>query len=125
VKKLSKDDKSRRDEIIGDFKRKWADVDEQAAVVQQEIDKLNEKIALYNGVIDEAHGFRDDMISAMDDYIGERSEKWADGDAGQAYSSWYDEWQGFDPVEVDAVEDFDLEEPDHADVLEALPEQPE
>lgn len=69
-----------------------------------------------------------EIASDIQNYYDERSEAWQEGDAGQAYTAWLEEWQGAgwlptDGIELDEPEALD--EPDiDLDTFEQLPEDP-
>ena len=80
----------------------------------------------YNSVIQEANAFREQVAADQQSYIDDRSEKWQESDAGQAYEAWKQEWEGtLDELQMDPPQE--AEEPDlsAADTLEGLPEQVE
>src|SRR5262249_45903010 len=88
-------------------------------------EKVNPAIEAYNEALMAATEFRDEIVSDMETYADERSDKWREGDAGSNYESWKGEWEGIDLGELNAIEE--IEEPDlsHAESIEQLPEQPE
>ena len=61
-----------------------------------------------------------DIVSEMETYYDERSEKWQEGDAGSAYADWKGEWEGLDCATVDLVDEPDCSLPDD---LEQLPQE--
>ena len=125
MNKLSKEDIARRDEIMEDLENQkeiieaeWLKVTSAAAVYNAAVGRYNEHVA-------EATSFADDMVNAMEDYISEKSEKWADGDKGQAYDSWKSEWESVDLTEIDLFEPEHDVQFDHKETLENLPDRPE
>jgi len=104
--------------------------------------ELEGAIATYNAAVTAAHGelepavnkmnealaaareFRDNFVADMEAYAGDRSDKWHESEAADAFQSWKGEWEGWDP------EDIETEEPeamsldlDHADTMENIPEE--
>lgn len=134
MKKLSKAQRAERDERVKALNDAKLEVDAAVAAANEKIaeanlavDDVNSKIAYYNEAVAAAAEFRDEIVGEMDGYASERSEKWAEGDAGQNYESWKGEWEGIQLDEVEELEQIEeLEELDvsHADELEALPEEP-
>ncbi|GAA5666125.1 hypothetical protein Brsp07_04634 [Brucella sp. NBRC 14130] len=124
MKKLSKQDIARRDAII----RKLADAALRLAAeheaLSDAVEKFNGRIDEYNEQLEEARGFAEDMVSEMDNYMSERSERWQDGDTGQAYSDWKSEWENVELDELEHVEVPELPSTDHGDALEQAPEEP-
>lgn len=85
------------------------------APVETAVDLLNE-------VRVDAAEFRDEIVSAMEDYAGERSDNWQESDAAATFSEWMGEWEGFTSDEVSIDSPGDIEDPDYvADALESLP----
>jgi hypothetical protein len=61
----------------------------------------------------------------MDTYIGERSEKWAESDAGQNYESWKNDWEGYDITELSTIDEIESPETEHGNELEQLNPEPD
>jgi hypothetical protein len=125
MKKLSKRDEERRAEIITRFQAATAEIDEAIVAVNAIIDEqLNTAIDRYNEVVNNLDGLRDDVVAAMEEYAGDRSEKWQEGDAGQSYEEWKSEWENLDASELSKVEAIESIDTNHAEALEALPSEP-
>ena len=123
MKKLTKFQSAERDRLIADLTVKAADAATQWAAFETAHAALADAIATYNGVVLEAAIFRDEIVSEMGDYQSERSERWREGEAGDVYQTWLEDWQN---AELDAIEIPDLSnEPEfsHIDVLDVLPEE--
>ena len=74
---------------------------------------LEAAVNAYNEIIDEATTWRDDICTAIDDYVDARSEKWAESDAAQSYDEWKSTFEDLclDPVEApEAVSLADISE---------------
>lgn len=69
--------------------------------------------------IEDSKEFAEEIIGAQDDYYDNRSEKWQEGDRGQAYDEWRTEWdqstEGFRDYEW-AIPDPYLEPPELMEV---------
>ena len=90
MKKLNKKQIAEQATLAADLKEKWE-------AYEAAVNELNQAIV-------DADQFRADIVSAMDEYMGERSERWPESDAGQAYSEWKDAWEGFELEEIEATE---------------------
>jgi uncharacterized protein YukE len=80
----------------------------------------------YNERIREVMEFMQSTHHQQENYFDERSTNWQEGDAGQSYESWMDEWS-VDLEELDEVElPEEVEGPEFEAVtlLRELPEQP-
>jgi hypothetical protein len=84
---------------------------------------LEEALAAYNELVGEARGFVEDIASAADNEISDKSEKWQEGEKGQAAIEWKDAWEQatFDEIEIEFPDDLTLDGLDHADTIEQLP----
>ncbi len=56
---------------------------------------LDEAISAWKGLVEDADAFSNDIVEKMDEYAGERSESWSEGEAGSSFESWKGEWEGF------------------------------
>lgn len=102
-------------------------------------DDLNEATEDYETACQDASSWSDDLYEEMDSYFCERTERWQDGEKGQAYQKWASSYSDLDcgtPNDLDdtptlAIPEFDepedLDEPDLdlADKIEELGEEPE
>jgi hypothetical protein len=129
--KLSKTDATRRADYVQQLHDKWLAVqtavevfNERTAALHEDVDKAVEE---YNELLSEVRGFAEYIAIAADDEIGNKSDKWAESERGEAATSWRDQWEGYSPDEIEVTypDDLMIEDPQHADDLEALPEQPE
>lgn len=83
--------------------------------VKQALEELNERLQ-------EAEEFREEIHGDMDAYFGERSEKWQEGDIGQAYQEWQSSWEtSFDEVCFEQ-EPLEIEAPDLSETVERFGE---
>lgn len=104
MRKLSVEQKKRRDDIAG-----------MLAVSQVE---LEQALAKHKAKIVEAQTFCAEVAGEIDSYITDKSEKWQEGETGQAFSEWKDSWENIefdDPPELEGVA---------SEILLALDEEP-
>jgi len=126
MKKLTKNHLLVRDDLSEKLKDSLAEIILQRGKIEDEVKVMNEKITSYNELLVEVENWRDDIVGEMEDYIGERSEKWSETDAANYYDDWKSEFENLDTSPLDEVEEPDYgEDASHSDDLEALPEQPE
>lgn len=71
----------------------------------------------YNAARDAFNEWREQIVERMNEYEGERSERWADSEAAELFYSWRDLWEHEAIEEVDeaAAENASDELPDSAD----------
>lgn len=130
--KLSKDELKRRDEIVEklqtaaqDFQIAVDNYNEQVQALKAVVEAAYE---LYNEAVSEAHEFSAEIDCRLTDEIGEKSEKWQDGEKGQAAIAMQEEWMNasFDAeAELEWPDDLEFDDPDHASTLENLPTEPD
>ena len=125
MKKFSKDDISRLGTTGQTLTSAWSDVADCKNAVDDAVAEMNAAIERYNEAMEEARGFVEDLANIANEYMGERSEKWQEGEAGQAYQEWIFALENVDFSEVEEVKVEYPDEPDHADQLEQLPTEPE
>jgi predicted translin family RNA/ssDNA-binding protein len=126
MNKLTKRDIDRRDHVLQQLREVEKEIDEATVAVNALIDeKLNAAIKKYNEVVGEAESLKDDIVAAQEEFFDGRSEKWQEGEKGEAYTGWKDEWENYSTDEIEEVALIDLPETQHAELLEGLPEAPE
>ena len=69
--------------------------------------------------------FRDEIVSEMEQYASDRSERWQKSERGQRHEAWKQEWEGLDVTALDAIDTIDEPEMAHANELESIQSQPE
>jgi len=116
VKKLSKDQSTRRDAILAGLRAKHEELEKTKDALELARTAFNEKL-------DEARELAEEVSEAIGNYYDSRSESWQEGDTGEATQSWKAEWENFNSEELD---EFDLEDivdsaSERTDEFEALP----
>lgn len=128
MKKLSKTQ-------LKDKAKHSTDVFDAHAALEAAINKFNETIEAakadvetavteYNEKLSAARDFCGEIVSEMDSYEGERSDKWQESDAASSFQEWKGEWENIE------LEDFEPEFPDAMEVpdnpqeaLDCLPDE--
>lgn len=85
----------------------WDDLKGKAEVAYNE---MITKITEYNGILDELTTFRDEIVSQIDNYISDRSERWQETDAASNYEDWKQSWENLDLDNVDEPDELDLDD---------------
>lgn len=78
----------------------------------------------FNEALEEARSFVGDVKSAMDDYSGERTEKWQEGETGQLFGTWQSAWEEISLEDIDVSLPEDIEEVDGEDNIEPFDNLP-
>jgi hypothetical protein len=126
MKKLTKEQEKTRADLVARLTIAAADIDKKLVEVNAMIsDLLNPAIETYNAVVSDIESFRDEIVGEMDTYIGERSEKWTESDAGQNYESWKSDWESYDTTALDTIDEIESPETEHGNELEQLNPEPD
>jgi hypothetical protein len=126
MKKLNKEQEKTRADLVARLTIAAADIDKKLVEVNAMIsDLLNPAIETYNAVVSDIESFRDEIVGEMDTYIGERSEKWTESDAGQNYESWKSDWESYDTTALDTIDEIESPETEHGNELEQLNPEPD
>lgn len=130
MNRLTKERVSERDALASKLTDARADLDKALSdfntKMQEAFGPVEAAREAYNAVVGEANTYIETVKGDQENHYNDKTEKWQDGEKGQAYSSWMEafdlqisEIDGFEP---DPVE---YEEPDYgAEDLSNLPEEP-
>lgn len=129
--KLDKQELARRDQLkeeLAELRGKLEDeVSTYNAAVEEAKAPVVAALEAYNAVVEEARGFAEDVARGAEEAIDAKSERWQEGEKGQAAIEYKDAWDGVDlgEVEISWPEDEDWlgDTPPHADDMEALPSE--
>jgi uncharacterized protein YukE len=124
VKDIGKESEARRNDILADIRSAHEALVAKVQDANIAIREANEALEAYNETVEEANRFAADVGAEIAEYTADKSEKWQEGDKGQAYQEWQTEWESFYAETVDPFDE--LTEPDDAasDVLENAPSEP-
>lgn len=113
----------------------WAKVEEACGEYNDAIEELWEPVEAaqqsYNEVISEANSLRQEIAGEIEEYMGERSEKWQESEKAAQYETWKErfseDWDEIDltkpdGLEFDEPEKLDLDIENHAELTGQLPE---
>lgn len=113
MKKLSKQQLAEKEQHKTDIDAAKAALDKAVEEYNEAIDreymKVEAAINNYNGVAESFNQWREQIRSDQENYQSERSEKWQEGDSGQAYQEWMDAWG-------EEVEELQVTEPDKLEI---------
>jgi hypothetical protein len=129
--KLDKGEIARRDGYANDLRETASKLEDAVREYNEAVMTLRAPIetllAEYNEKLEEARGFAEDIATTAEGAFDDKSEKWQEGDKGQAVAEWKDAWTSIElePMEIVWPEDLEDPELEHAFMLEALPVEPE
>lgn len=110
MKSISKADQQRLQDLQDKLADAASDVDTEFTELAGVIEKINNAIAAYNTIVAETNGVIEDIANELESYIGERSEKWQESDAGDAAGEWLSELQNAALEDVELLEFPELPE---------------
>jgi hypothetical protein len=125
--KLSKQELELRDQHVEKLEKMWSEIDQAVDAYNEGASRLRapvvEAIEKYNEAAGEAKEFAESVATRLEGEFDERSEKWRDGDKGQAAAELRDAWQEMEMegLELEWPEDLAVDDPDHAPELAELP----
>lgn len=128
MKKLTKTQVTARDKHAEDIRNAIAELNGDIEIYNKAIEEaksnLEPAITKLNECLEAARNWRDEVVAEMDDYAGNRSEKWSEGDAGQTFESWKQEFENLEleDVEIEFPEELDVVEDDRSEAVDNLPE---
>jgi len=122
--KLTQEMITRRNEIVDQLHAGMEMIESAQDEVNRKIETLNNAIKIYNGSLDKADKFADEIVGEIEGYIANKSEGWQE-ENGDKYESWETEWSSINLQPVDDVSLVGMEDLDHATELSGLPQNPE
>lgn len=98
---------------------------EAQTTIAEAIGGINAALEAYENKRGDAASFAEEVAARFREEFDNRSEGWQGGDAGSEAESFISEWESVDLPELEAIEapELEIEEPEHAATLEALPEE--
>lgn len=130
---MQKLDKARTTELADLVRRLEAaksaletEVDRFNAILFNQFDEVKASVDSYNDLVRETNDFLAATYADMEIFFSEKSERWQEGERGEAYSTWMNEWGiSLGDIQIDAVDEIEMPDCDHAEQLENLPRDPE
>jgi hypothetical protein len=125
--KLSKQETADREGHVERLEKVWGELTEAVNAYNTGVAKLREPVdkavADYNEALGEAKAFAEQVASRLEGEYDDKSEKWQEGEAGEAAAEFRDAWQSVDLEDLanEWPEDLAIEDPDHAPELSELP----
>lgn len=130
MNKLSKDQKTERDRIIGLIETAREKLDSEIGAFNDALnvqwENVQAALERYNEAIDEAESWTSGIADDIEAYIDEKSNNWRESDRGQGYDLWKEVYQntGIEQLEIDKPDDLAPDIEDVAQILNSLDEEP-
>jgi archaellum component FlaC len=124
--KLSKQELATRDEHVAKLEKAWAEIDQAVSTYNEQVEgfktDVEKAVSNYNEVVVEAKGFAEEVANRFESEYDERSEKWQEGEKGQAAAELRDAWQAIDMEEISLEwpDDLSIDDPDYGPELAEL-----
>ncbi len=124
--KLTKVEIKRRDDYASELSELADKLSEAIDTFNQELvnarTPVEAAVEAYNTLLEEAKGFAFDIANQAENDISEKSEKWQEGERGEAANEWKDAWENIelDEIEIEFPEELDVPDFGHSAELEAL-----
>lgn len=119
-RELSEEQVAKRNKLTGELNAAKDKVDEAIAAYNDAIEPLWQSVAdalqELNGVLESARELRDEIISDVDEYTLEKSDRWRESDRGQAVEAYKSEWEAAE------IEEIELDEPEKLDDISFDPD---
>lgn len=117
MNKLSKSDIKLKDEIAAKLRDLGEKLKAAIATYNEKLEEIKapveDAVSAYNAAVQEWEEFRGGIADTQENHFDGKSENWQEGQRGQAYSEWKDQWaEEAEEVEVEFPEPLD--EPDLA-----------
>ena len=130
MKQLSKTESEQKSKIADQLRKCETELSIKIAAFNNNIEGLFDAVVgaqnELNEAINEANEFLADIHSAQEEFVSERSEKWAETEPGERYAAWMELFgESFGEVELDAPPNIDEPDLDFGDRLDDLSESPE
>lgn len=131
MKKLSKDDLKAREEVTGKLKTAFDELTEAVSryndIMATEWATVEEAQNNYNEAVSAAGAWCEGIVSQIDDYVSDKSEKWQEGEKAEAYENWKSAYDDVDcsESELSQPDELSVEVENPAESIEGLPEEVE
>ena len=113
-------------EWVASLNRYHTRIEDITAEVNQKIGDLNEAIQAFNNTLKNVRDFRDGIVQSMRDHFNDQSESWQNGEEGEAYSSWMEEWESCALDFLEVIPDVEVQDEasEIPTALEGMPSSP-
>ena len=114
MKKLGKDHVELRDKIVQKLNEQAIDIEKAIDEVNVLIsEKVNPRIEEYNEILANFTAMKDEIITEMESYSDDKSDKWREGETGSAFLEWREAWEALEYSDIDlidTIENVDLDQ---------------
>lgn len=81
----------------------------------------------FNEALFDARNWAEELGGDLRNEFSEKSEKWQEGERGQAADQWLEQWEQYQPdaAEIDWPEPLEVPDGDNGDELDGIPDEPQ
>lgn len=113
MKSIRHTSSNERDSLLEEYAQQMLTVQRHHDTYASAASELNDAISDLNDIIQRMNDLAQDISDKIREYIEERSESWREGDRGQAYDEWANQWEYAGDIDtMDEVSESFLDEPD-------------
>jgi phenylalanyl-tRNA synthetase alpha subunit len=129
VKALTKQQIAKKQTLLNAIYRTWELLEQEIESYNTGVGKLRvsveEAIENLNSAIRAAEEWRDQIQTNMTCCYEGKSELWQEGDAGQTYYTWMENWDiGLEEINLDFPDELEAPDCEAISLLEILPDAP-
>jgi hypothetical protein len=127
--KISKEEAKTRSQLIEDLELAATEIDQCVDVYNTQVNLLRTPVEVavtkYNELVAKARDFCSSISNQAELDLGDKSEKWMEGEKGQAAQSFQESWGGIelDDLDFQWPDELEIDIDNHADDLKDLPEE--
>lgn len=121
-----------REKLVAALTEKRAELDRALEAFNAQIAPLSadlrQAVEDYNNLLFDARAFVEEFVAEMQTEFEDKSERWQDGDRGQAVAEWISDLENsadFEDIDFKEPQEIELDAPDHAALLDDLQLEPE
>src|SRR5262245_13509270 len=128
MNKLSKAQIVTRDTLCKALHETYEDLEDAIAkftdAMETAWDAVQVAMDAHNQAIADTREFQQEIAQAIEEFIDDKSDKWREGDRGQAYSAWLDAWnEELEDIDLAMPDGIEIDAGDQSDTLEQMPEE--
>ena len=129
MKKLNKDDLRQKSELAARLLDRRSDLETAVEAFNEAVEKAWEKVQeameALNEAVADANEWKLEVAAQIQDFMDGKSEKWAEGERGQAYEAWRGQFEEeLEPADLSKPESVDMGEiEDYEDRLNQIEEE--
>lgn len=130
MKSLSKQQLQEKERIEGELREAFTKLEDAIEQYNLTLDQawqaVQEAVDAHNAKVSEANDFASEVASDIESFVTDKSDKWQEGDRGQAYLAWQEAWNGdMDEVDLEKPDEISVPEDNVADIFADFPNEPE